>query len=313
MSCPFCNGQRLEVHQKNGRAYSTMFRCADCNRFFSERRFTGYSGLKLPPDKIARIVHCLVEGVSVRATARLVGVQKNTVLRVLRHTGRLCQRVVDLRLNNPRLNYVQVDELWSYVGKKADRVLPQERNNGHHVGDIWMFLATDAGTKLLPCFALGNRDLTTAERLMSDLAGRLTNRPQISSDGLRAYLWAVERAFGADVDFGMLIKSYAERNGRLELTGARPRPMIGRPKREQISTSFAERNNLNCRLFVRRLTRLTNAFSRRAENLEAALWTYFAHWNFVRQHTTTRVSAAMAANPTDHLWTIEDLLNTGIG
>jgi IS1 family transposase/transposase-like protein len=312
MNCPHCNGIHLKVHQKNGHAYSTMFRCADCSRFFSERRFTGYSGLKLPPEKIARIVHCLVEGVSVRATARLVDVQKNTVLRVLRHAGRLCRRVMDSRLNNLHLNYVQVDELWGFIGKKEINVTREERNNGHHVGDIWIFLATDAETKLVPCFALGNRDQHTAENFMSDLAGRLVNRPQITSDGLRAYLWAVERAFGADVDFGMLIKSYSERDGRLELTGAQPRPMIGRPKIAHISTSYAERNNLNCRLFVRRLTRLTNAFSRRIENLEAALWIYFAHWNFCRQHTTLRVSPCMEAGVTDHLWTIEELLNAGI-
>jgi hypothetical protein len=143
------------------------------------------------------------------------------------------------------------------------------------------------------------------------LASRVVNRPQISTDGLRAYIWAVEQAFGDRADYGMLIKNYAEVDGRLELAGAQPRRISGRPKIQHISTSYAERNNLNCRLFNRRITRLTNAFSRRIENLEAALWIYFAHWNFVRQHTTTRVSPAMAANVTDHLWTIEELLNVG--
>jgi transposase-like protein/IS1 family transposase len=311
MNCPFCNSQQFRVHQKNGHSYSTMFRCVACRRFFSERRFSGYSGLKLPPEKIARIVHCLVEGVSVRATARLVDVQKNTVLRVLRHAGRLCQRVMDSRLNNLHLNYLQADEIWSYVGKKEDRVLPKERDGEHHVGDTWIFLVTDSETKLVPCFAVGDRNLYTAERLMTDLASRLINRPQISTDGLRAYAWGIERAFGSDVDYGQVIKSYAEVDGRLELTGAQPRAIIGRPKLRHISTSHAERNNLNCRLFCRRLTRLTNAFSRRVENLEAALWVYFAHWNFCRQHTTLRVSPCMEARVTDHIWTIEELLNAG--
>jgi|SRR5712691_11515653 len=125
---------------------------------------------------------------------------------------------------------------------------------------------------------------------------RLSNRPQITTDGLRAYIWGVERAFGADVDFGMLIKSYAEREGRLEMTGALPRPISGSPEPRHISTSYAERNNLNCRLFLRRLTRLTNGFSRRVESLVAALWLYFARYNFVRIHHSLRVTPAMAPN-----------------
>jgi IS1 family transposase/transposase-like protein len=312
MNCPHCEGQQIKIHQRNGHALSTMYRCISCRGFFSERRFTGYSGLKLPPEKIARIVHCLVEGVSVRATARLAGVQKNTVLRVMRHAGKLCRRVMDSRLRNLHLNYLEADEIWGFVGKKEANVTDEDRKSGHHVGDTWIFLVTDAETKLVPCFVVGDRTIKSAERIMTDLASRLVNRPQITTDGLRAYIWGVEQAFGANVDYGMLIKSYAERDGRMELIGARPRTVIGRPKREHISTSYAERNNLNCRLFLRRLTRLTNAFSRRVENLEAALWIYFAHWNFVRVHTTLRVTPAMEAGATDHLWTIEELLNSGV-
>jgi IS1 family transposase/transposase-like protein len=311
MKCPHCNGEQFKVHQKNGHALSTMYRCVSCRGFFSERRFSGYSGLKLPPEKIVQIVNCLVEGVSVRATARLTNVQKNTVLRVLRHAGMLCRRVMESRIRNLHVNYLQVDEVWGFVGKKEMNVRPDERNNGHHVGDIWLFLGIDAETKLVPTFALGERSMETAQRFMQDVAGRITNRPQITTDGWRGFIWAVEEAFGTNCDYGMLIKSYSERDGRLELTGAQPRPIIGRPKVHHISTSYAERNNLNCRLFVRRLTRLTNAFSRRAENLNAALWIYFAHWNFVRIHTTLRVTPSMEAGVTDHLWTIDELLNAG--
>jgi IS1 family transposase len=218
---------------------------------------------------------------------------------------------MESRLQNLHLNYVQVDELVGWVGKKEINVTPEDREGPHYIGAAWIFLATDAETKLVPCFAVGRRDLATAEGFMTDLAGRLSNRPQITSDGLRAYVWAVEQAFGVNVDYGMLIKHYDERDGRLELTGAQPRPIMGNPKIEHISTSYAERNNLNCRLFCRRLTRLTNAFSRRIENLISALWIYFAHYNFVKQHTTLRVSPAMAASVTDHLWTIEELLNAG--
>ncbi len=136
-------------------------------------------------------------------------------------------------------------------------------------------------------------------------------QPKISTDGLRSYIWGVEQAFGADADYGMLIKSYAERDGVLELVGALPRPISGNPDLEHISTSYAERNNLNCRTFLRRLTRLTNAFSKRVENLAAALWLYFCHYNFVRIHGSLRMTPAMAAGVTDHLWTIEEMLNVG--
>jgi len=219
---------------------------------------------------------------------------------------------MESKLRDLTLNYIQVDELVHHVGKKERNLTEADRESGQFMGDAWIFLATDAQTKLVPSFAVGKRDLATAERFMMDLAGRLSNRPQITSDGLRAYVWAVEYAFGNNVDFGMLIKHYEERDGRLELSGAQPRPMIGNPKLQHISTSYAERNNLNCRLFCRRLTRLTNAFSRRIENLEAALWIYFAHYNFVKIHTSLRVTPAMAANATGHLWTIEELLNAGI-
>lgn len=312
MNCPHCESQQFKIHQKNGHALSIMYRCVACRGFFSERRFTGYSGLKLPPEKIVQIVNCLVEGVSVRSTGRLCNVQKNTVLRVLRHAGKLCKRVMESKLRNLHLNYIQVDELVHHVGKKERNLTEADRESEQFIGDAWIFLATDAQTKLVPSFAVGKRDLATAESFMMDLAGRLSNIPQITSDGLRAYVGAVEYAFGNAVNFGMLIKSYAERDGRLELSGAQPRPIIGNPKIEHISTSYAERNNLNCRLFCRRLTRLTNAFSRRIENLEAALWIYFAHYNFVKIHTSLRITPAMAANATDHLWDIQELLNAGI-
>jgi hypothetical protein len=146
---------------------------------------------------------------------------------------------------------------------------------------------------------------------MTDLAERLANRPQITTDGLRSYIWGIERAFGADVDYGMLIKSYKEEDGWMVLSGARPKPISGRPDPDHISTSYAERNNLNCRTFLRRLTRLTNAFSKRVENLAAALWLYFAHYDFVRVHGTLRVTPAMAAGVTDHVWGIEELLQAG--
>jgi len=216
------------------------------------------------------------------------------------------------QLRSLSLRYLQADELWCFVGKKEQNVTPWERNNGHRLGDTWIFLVIDAESKLVPSFVVGDRDLASAEQLMTDLASRLATRPQITTDGLRAYIWGVEKAFGANVDYGMLIKSYAEVEGHLELTGAQPRLISGRPDPRHISTSYAERNNLNCRTFLRRLTRLTLGFSKRVENLVAALWLYLAHYNFVRIHGTLRVTPAMAAGVTDHVWDVEELLNAGV-
>jgi hypothetical protein len=171
---------------------------------------------------------------------------------------------------------------------------------------------TDAESKLAPNFvASPDRGLPAARQLVEDLASRLAFRPQISTDGLRSYIWGVEQAFGADVDYGMLIKSYKEEDGFLVLAGALPRPISRNPDMAHISTSYAERNNRNCRTFLRRLTRLTNAFSKRVEHLTAALWLYLCHYNFVRIHGSPRMTPAMAAGATDHLWTIEEVLNMG--
>jgi transposase-like protein len=313
IQCPFCKSEAYKTHQKNGHGCNTIYRCMDCGRFFSERRFTGYSGLKLAPEKIIQIVNCLVEGLSLRATSRLVGVEKKTVVRVMLHAAELCQRVMDTRLCNLRSRYLQGDELWRFTGKKEQHCSFEDKHNGHHVGDTWIFLVIDAESKLIPSFVVSpDRGLPAARQLMEDLASRLALRPQISTDGLRSYIWGIEQAFGAGVDYGMLTKSYQERDGNLELTGALPRPVSGNPEVAHISTSYAEGNNLNCRTFLRRLTRLTNAFSKRVENLAAALRLYLCHYNFVRIHGSLRITPAMAAGVTDHLWTIEEMLNAGV-
>jgi len=310
--CPHCDSESYRVHQRNGHALSTMYRCLACKGFFSERRFTGYAGLKLPPEKIVQVVNHLVEGVSVRATARLLSVQKKTVLRVMLHAAELCQRVMDEKLRNLNLRFLQADELWCFTKKREPNCTTMEKMGGTHVGDTWVFLVTDAESKLVPSFIVApNRGLGAAQRLMFDLASRLSNRPQITSDGLRAFIFGVEQAFAGDVDYGMLIKRYQEVEGEWELSGARPKIIFGRPNPKMISTSYAERNNLNCRTFLRRLTRATNAFSKKLENLISALWVYFAHYNFVRIHGSLRATPAMAAGVTNHPWTVEEMLNAG--
>lgn len=179
--CPFCNSESYKIHQRNGHACNTIYRCMDCARFYSERRFTGYSGLKLAPEKIVRGVNCLVEGVSIRATSRLVGVEKKTVIRVMLHAANLCQRVMDARLRNLRSRFLQADELWCFTGKKEQHCSFEEKQGTRHVGDTWIFLATDAESKLVPSFVVSaDRELPAAEQLMCDLASRLAVRPQIS-------------------------------------------------------------------------------------------------------------------------------------
>src|SRR3989442_6597566 len=154
MKCPFCGSEDYKTHQRNGHAANTIYRCLGCNRCFSERRFSPYAGLKLPPEKIVQIVNCLVEGVSIRATSRLVGVHKIPVAAVLMHTAKLCERLMDARLRNLRLRYLQADELWCFTGKKEQNCTFEDKNNGHHVGDTWVFLVTDADSKLVPNFVV---------------------------------------------------------------------------------------------------------------------------------------------------------------
>lgn len=218
-----------------------------------------------------------------------------------------------MKLRNLKLHDLQADEICTFTGKKEQNCTFEQKHNDHHVGDTWPFLVTDGESKLVPCFVVSpDRGLGAAQQLITDLASRLCGRPQISTDGLRSYIWEVEQAFGSEANYGMVIKSYGEPEGQLELIGARPKSISGRPEFAHISTSYAERNNLNCRMFLRRLTRLTNTFSKRIENLTAALCLYFAHYNFVRIHGTLRIALAMAAGATDHLWTSEELLNSGL-
>lgn len=207
---------------------------------------------------------------------------------------------------------IQVDEIWSYVGKKQKQVTPQD--NTACVGDQWTFVAIDADTKIVPSYRIGKRDLPTAIAFMDDLASRLTNRVQLSSDALAAYVEATEQAFGCEVDYGQVVKFYdAEpigpgRYSPPEVVRAERKAIVGGPDRKHISTSFVERQNLTMRMSMRRFTRLTNAFSKKLENLQAAVDLHFAHYNFVRLHKTLKVTPAMAGGVDNHLWSMEELV-----
>ena len=273
---------------------------------------------KLPTETRVRILGMMVEGVSMRAIARLTGASKNTIVKFLRDAGEACARYQDEHLRELICKRIQVDEIWSFVGMKQKNV-PAERKGEFGVGDVWTWTAIDADTKLAVSWLLGDRSADTAKLFMVDLAGRLSNRVQLTSDGHKPYLEAVEEAFGADVDYAMLVKLYggsgegeagsAQRKySPAECTDCKRAVVTGSPNPDHVSTSYAERANLTMRMGMRRFTRLTNAFSKDAENHAHSIAIHFMHYNFVRIHQTLRVTPAMAAGVTDRLWELSDMV-----
>ncbi len=267
---------------------------------------------KLPSAKRADILGMMAEGISLRAIGRLTGASKNAIVRLLVAAGEAFSDYQDRTLRNLPCKRLQVDEAWSFVYAKAKNVATAKAAPPQ-AGDIWTWAAIDADTKLVPSWYVGSRDGDAARNFISDLAGRLATRVQLTSDGHKAYLEAVEDAFGADIDYAMLIKIYGEPAGAGryspgECIGAEKRRVDGRPDPDHISTSFAERQNLSMRMGMRRFTRLTNAFSKKAENHAHSVAIYFMHYNFVRIHTTLRCTPAMAAGVTTKLWELNDLV-----
>jgi IS1 family transposase len=268
---------------------------------------------RLPIDKRVQILGMMVEGMSLRAIARLTGASKNTIVKFLRDAGEVCLRYQDEHLRELPCKRVEVDEIWSFVYAKAKNV-EAAKAAPEGAGDIWTWTAICADTKLAVSWLLGDRDAETATVFMTDLASRLVNRIQLTSDGHKAYLTAVEAAFGADVDYAMLVKRYGEapeaqrRYSPAVCTGATKELITGQPRAYHISTSYAERQNLTMRMHMRRFTRLTNAFSKDAENHGHSVALNFMYYNFARIHGTLRVTPAMAAGVTDKLWELADIV-----
>ena len=268
---------------------------------------------KLNRAKQAQVIATLVEGTSVNATVRMTGVAKHTILKLLTDLGAACIDYQDRSLRNLTCKRIQCDEIWQFCYAKEKNV-PEDKKGQFGFGDVWTWVAIDADTKLVPTFALGRRDAHAAKIFIDDLAARLAHRIQLTTDGLRVYLEAVEGAFGADVDYAQLVKLYGAsqeetRYSPAECIGCETSIVTGNPKAKHISTSFIERQNLTMRMGMRRFTRLTNGFSKKIENHFYAVAIHFMHYNFCRVHKTLRVTPAMEAGIADHVWTIEEMLD----
>jgi len=268
---------------------------------------------QLSVDRRARIIHCLVEGNSIRATCRLTGCVKNTVVRLLREAGAACAEYQDKTLRNLKCRRIQLDEIWSFIGCKEKNARAKHKAKGY--GDTWTWTALDSETKLVPCWFVGTRDASAAYHFVHDLKSRLASRIQLTTDGLRVYVEAVEDAFGCEVDYGMLVKTYGPAPEGPEIRyspaiclASYRQVITGNPAREHISTSHTERHNLTMRMSMRRFTRLTNAFSKKVENHKFAVALYFMYYNFCRIHQTLRVTPAMAAGVSDHVWEVEEIV-----
>ena len=267
---------------------------------------------KLKLDKQIAVIGALVEGNSIRSTERMTGVHRDTIMRLLVRVGTGCERLLDESMRDLNCRHIQVDEIWAFVGKKQGSLTPAD--NPRKLGDIWTWIALDADTKLIPAYRVDRRSSRAAHLFLGDLAGRINGRVQLSSDAHKAYITAAERAFGSAVDYGQIVKSYestyhgAGRYSPPKVVAAKAHRIYGYPDPAHISTSYVERANLSLRMSCRRFTRLTNAFSKRLENLKAAVALHFAHYNFVRVHQTLGVTPAMEAGVSPHLWTIRELI-----
>ena len=263
--------------------------------------------------KRAQVLSAICEGNSIRSVTRMFHVGKNTVARLLVEAGEACAEYQDKALRNLPCKRVQCDEIWSYVGAK-DKNIPAERREQFGIGSVWTWVALDADTKLCCSWMVGDRSGNAAYEFMKDLAPRLASRIQLTTDGNRVYVEAVEAAFGAEIDYAMLVKIYgADRQDEARYSPAdfiscRAVDITGKPDAKHVSTSYVERQNLTMRMCMRRFTRLTNGFSKKLENHIAAVSLHFMYYNFVRIHQTLRVTPAMAAGVTDRLWDMSEVV-----
>lgn len=274
---------------------------------------------QLSTEERAQIIRCLVEGNSIRSTARMTGFARNTITSLLVQLGAACSDYQDRTLRNLPSMRIECDEIWAFCYAKAKNV-PEQHRGEYGYGDVWTWTAIDPDSKLVPTWLVGMREADDARRFIADLGSRLANRVQITTDGHKPYLEAIEAEFGGDVDYAMLIKEYgvehsedasptARRYSPNKVTGQEARIITGDPNPVHISTSYVERNNLSMRMSMRRFTRLTNGFSKKVENHAAMVSLHFMHYNFARPHQSLgrNTTPAMAAGVADHVWTVQEI------
>jgi IS1 family transposase len=276
-----------------------------CNTVIAIGRLNPMANV-LSTDKQIGVVSALAEGSSIRSIERMTGVHRDTIMRLGVKIGQGCTALMDAKMRDLSCTRLELDEIWGFVGKKDRNV---RLNEPRPVGNVWTFCAIDAETKLVPAFKVGDRDIATAKAFVGDVASRMRNRVQISTDGLRAYVEAIESAFGSEVDFAQIVKTYGHeevndnrRYSAPEFVSSEKKIITGNPNERLISTSYVERLNATTRLHMRRLTRLTLAFSKKRENFEAAVGLHFAYYNFVKRHNTLRCTPAMAAGVERDFW-----------
>ena len=268
---------------------------------------------QLSREQRAAVVRCLVEGNSIRSTVRMTGAAKNTVTKLLVDLGRACSEYQDAALRDLPCKRIQCDEIWAFVYAKQKNV-PEPMVGQYGVGDVWTFTGICADCKLIPSWLVGERNEVDATAFIKDLSDRLANRVQLTTDGHKPYLEAVETVFGGDIDYSQLIKLYGSdpeaetRYSPAKCIGVESRRITGNPDPEHVSTSYVERQNLTMRMGMRRFTRLTNAFSKKAENLAHAVSLHFMYYNFCRVHKTIGTTPAVEAGIADHVWSVDELV-----
>jgi IS1 family transposase len=274
---------------------------------------------KLSLEKRTQIISALVEGTSIRATSRMTDTSKVTILKLLHDVGLACLKFHDKNLNNLPSKHIQCDEIWAFCQCKQDHLSPEKQGQFGY-GDVWTWVAIDADTKLVASWLVGLRTVECATAFINDLKSRLANRVQLTTDGHRVYIDAIDSAFGSEIDYAQLVKLYGQepetekRYSPAECVGIEKHIMQGNPDTKLISTSFIERQNLTMRMSMRRFTRLTNGFSKKVENHEYAVALHYMHYNFCRIHKSLTpkgsigVTPAMASGLTNRIWTIEDIV-----
>ena len=312
MTCIRCKHQEAKRFGTYGRHKIQRYRCPACKPTFSEPRQKPLGRHYISTESAAQIITLLLEGMSVRAVSRITGVHQGTILSLLLTVGNKSRRLFDSCVRNIRPRFVQADELWTFVHTKEGHLhgdVPKEW------GDQYVWMAIDSETKMVLSYLVGKRDASNCIEFVRDLSERVTSRFQITTDGLNIYRNAIEEYFGADVDFAQLLKLYGKANPEgpewynpTKVVATVPIPVSGNPKLEHISTSHVERANLSVRTHLRRFTRLSLGFSKTLEHLTAAVHLYMAFFNFCRVHQTLRVTPAMQAGISDHVWSVAELL-----